>query len=205
MNLLTNFKQVLALVVLSIITVGCTTQTPQQQAAESHTEALQEDRENELDVTPSWFISPPVADETGFYGVGYAHSKHLGHAVKSAKLQAEFELAKMYKQELSGSERAYEKGTDDGDVVTQTTFLIDKIVEAVPVVGYSVVDQKITPVAGVYEVFVQLKLPYDEFNRVLKSQKAGEVDTKVKAAFDDLERRLNKRRKQKSPLTAAQS
>ena len=65
------------------------------------------------------------------------------------------------KQELSGSERAFERGDSEGNVATQTTFLVDKIVDAVPVIGYDVIEQKMTPVEGVYETFVLLKLPYD--------------------------------------------
>lgn len=151
-------------------------------------------RNEELDAAPSWYLSPPDSDGTGFYGVGYSKSKNMGHALKAARLQAEFALAKMYRQELSGSERAFERGNSEGDVVTQTTFLIDKIVDAVPVVGYSVIEQKMTPVNGVYETFVLLKLPYDEFNKVLQSQRERELDKTVQASFDDLERRLASRR-----------
>ena len=168
-----------------------------QDRTEAYNERQQEKREAELDVTPSWYLSPPDSDSTGFYGVGYAKSKNLGHGLKSARLQAEFSLAKMYKQELSGSERAFERGDSEGNVSTQTTFLIDKIIDAVPVVGYQVVEQKMTPLNGVYESFVLLKLPYDEFNRVLQDQKKGEIDNTVQQAFDDLDRRLTNRRAQK--------
>lgn len=154
-------------------------------------------RKEELAVVPQWYLAPPISDGTGYYGVGYAKSKNMGHAVKSARLQAEFALAKMYRQELSGSERAFEKGNSEGDVVTQTTFLIDKIVDAVPIVGYSIVEQKMIPVNGVYETFVLLKLPYDEFNKVLQSQRERELDKTVQASFDDLERRLASRRAQR--------
>lgn len=168
-----------------------------QDRTETYNERQQEKREAELDVTPSWYLSPPDSDSTGFYGVGYAKSKNLGHGLKSARLQAEFSLAKMYKQELSGSERAFERGDSEGNVSTQTTFLIDKIIDAVPVVGYQVVEQKMTPLNGVYESYVLLKLPYDEFNRVLQDQKKGEIDNTVQQAFDDLDRRLTNRRAQK--------
>jgi len=158
----------------------------------------QAQREQELESVPDWVMDPPDSDATGFYGVGVAQSKSLNHARKSARLQAEFELAKMSRQELSGSERAYEQGNSDGDVESQTTFLIDKVVDAVPVVGYDVVDQELTPVDGVYHAYVLLKLPYNQFNTVLQQQRASEKDDKVQAAFDDLERRLDKRRQEKA-------
>lgn len=151
-------------------------------------------REKELDLMPDWVLDPPAADSTGFYGVGVAQSKQLNHARKSARLQAEFELAKMYRQELSGSERAFEEGNTEGDVTSQTVFLIDKIVDAVPVVGYQVVEQTMVPLNGVMYSAVLLKLPYDKFNEVLKQQRAEEQDKKIQAHFDDLERRLKDRR-----------
>ena len=203
MRVLTSVKRITVFTIMLII-VGCSNQTPQQQANQARIENLQEQKEEQLGITPEWYVSPPAPDSNGFYGVGYSQSKHLGHALKSAKLQAEFELAKMYKQELSGSERSYQQGNDGGDISAQTTFLIDKIVDAVPVVGYTVVEQKVIPVAGVYQAFVQLKLPYDEFNRVLQSQKAEETNKRVQLAFDDLERRLNNRRTQKEEGRALQ-
>lgn len=158
----------------------------------------QELREKEMDAMPDWFLEPPKPDETGFYGVGYMKSKHMGHAVKGARLNAEADLAKQYKQELSGSERSFEQGNNSGDVAIQTTFLIDKIMDSVPVVGYTVVEQVMVPIDGTYETFALLKLPYDEFNRVLQSVKAESFDKKVRGEFDDLERRLKDRRKESS-------
>jgi hypothetical protein len=157
----------------------------------------QEKREQEIDAAPAWVLQPPQPDATGMYGVGIAQSKRLGHGLKSARLQAEFSLASMYRQELSGSERTYEQGGSDGDVTNQTTFLIDKIVDAVPVVGYQIIEQVVKPIGGMNNVYVLLKLPYDQFNKVLEAEKAKALNKDVQIAFDDLERRLDKRRTQK--------
>lgn len=167
-------------------------------------ELMQETAEERLETAPDWFLEPPGADATGFYGVGYATSKNMGHALKAAKLQAEFALAKMYRQELSGSERAFERGDTEGNVASKTTFLIDKIVDAVPVVGYEIIEQTMLPMDGKYETFVLLKLPYDEFNEVLQAQRHAEMDTTVQAAFDDLERRLKDRRTEREESAQAQ-
>jgi len=42
-----------------------------------------------------------------------------------------------------------------------------------------------------------LKLPFEEFNKVLQQQQASTIDSMVQRSFDDLERRLDKRRAQK--------
>ena len=164
-----------------------------QQARE---ELMQEQREDEIEAAPSWVLEPPQADGSGFYGVGIAESKSLSHVLKAARLQAEFDLAKQYKQELSGSERAFERGNSEGDVVTQTEFLIDKLVNSVPVVGYEIVEQVVEPIRGVNHAYVLLKLPYDEFNKVLQQERSKTIDKTVIASFDDLERRLDKHRTQ---------
>lgn len=158
----------------------------------------QAEREKEMDVMPDWFLEPPKPDSTGFFGVGFSKSKNPGFGLKSARLQAEADLAKQYKQEISGSERSFEQGNADGDVTSQTTLLIDKIIDGVPVVGYTVVEQVMTPVDGVYQTYVLLKLPYDEFNKVLLSEKSKSFDKAVQGHFDDLERRLKERRAERA-------
>lgn len=170
----------------------------QKEMRDQRNAEAQEKAKELLAVAPKWFLSPPGSDGQGFYGVGYSKSKNQGHALKAARLQAEFELAKMYRQELSGSERSFERGDSDGNVQNQTTFLIDKIIDSVPIVGYTVVEQKMVPINGVFETYVLLKLPYDEFNRVLQSEREKELNKTVRAEFDDLERRLKERRAEKA-------
>lgn len=166
----------------------------QQEMIALQKEQAQAEREKEMDVMPDWYLEPPKPDSTGFFGVGYSKSKHPGFGLKSARLQAESDLAKQYKQEMSGSERSFEQGNVDGDVSSQTTLLIDKIIDSVPVVGYTVVEQIMEPIDGVYQTYVLLKLPYDEFNKVLLSEKSNSFDKAVQGHFDDLERRLKERR-----------
>lgn len=170
----------------------------QQEMIALQKEREQADREKEMDVMPDWFLEPPKPDSTGFFGVGYSRSKHPGFGLKSARLQAEADLAKQYKQEISGSERSFEQGNGDGEVQSQTTLLIDKIIDSVPVVGYTVVEQIMKPVDGAYQTYVLLKLPYDEFNKVLLSEKSNTFDKAVQGHFDDLERRLKERRAERS-------
>ncbi|MBT42532.1 MAG: hypothetical protein CMF12_08415 [Idiomarina sp.] len=164
----------------------------------------QEIRVREIEALPEWVEAPPDADGTGFYGVGIAQSKNLNHSRKSARLQAEMELAKQSYQELSASERAFEQGNGDGDVTVQTTFLIDNIIDTVPVVGYQVVDQKIQAMDGQVYTYVLLKLPYAQFNMALQQQRESSEDKRIQSHFDDLERRLAKRRAEKEKAAEAE-
>ncbi len=151
-----------------------------------------------LAAVPSWYLSPPQNDSLGIVGVGAASSSDLHYAVKKARLQAEFALAKNYRQELSGSERVYEREGASGELVQTSRFLIDKLVDSVPIVGYKMLEQEVkVDMNGKYQAYTLLKLPFDEFNKVLQSIKSDSFDAKEKMAFDDLERRLEAKRAQK--------
>ncbi|ALU46164.1 LPP20 family lipoprotein [Pseudoalteromonas rubra] len=198
-------KKTSLLLAISLALTGCAghsderlAQREQQQIeqAQRQAKATQQAQTQELAALPEWVLTPPVASDSGFYGVGVAQSKQLNHARKAARLQAEFELAKQTNQVLSGSQRAFEQGDADGNVETQTTFLIDQIVDAVPVVGYEVVDQKMVAMNGQFHSYVLLKLPYSQFNKVLKQLRADSDNARVQRHFDELERRLAARRAQ---------
>ena len=60
------------------------------------------------------------------------------------------------------------------------------------------------PIDGKYNAFILIKLPYAQFNSVLKEQRAKTDDNTVRKAFDELGQRLDKRRKQRIEDAAAQ-
>lgn len=167
--------------------------------ARAQAEQRQQDQqrmEAAMQQVPAWALDMPQPDASGVYAVGMGEADRLRLALRKAMLDAEFGLAKLYRQELSGSERAFTQDSSGDAVSEQYTALIDKLVSAVPVVGFQVIGQEVKPIDGLYHAFVLLKLPYDEFNRVLQSQRRNEQDKTIRAAFDDLERRLEKRRQQ---------
>lgn len=203
-----NFNLIVVTVITSLIASGCTSNSVKdrlvqaeeaRQAVENERVALeQKKRELEFESAPEWFISPPSPDATGIYGVGSSSSANLGFAIKSARLRAEMDVGKQMKQEISGSERSYEQNGIDGNYISQSTFLIDKIIDAVPVVGYQVIDTQVPALNGKHEAYVLIKLPYKEFNRVLQSQMSETQSMAIKDAFTDLERRLDNRRQMNS-------
>ena len=136
------------------------------------------------------------------YAVGEGESNKVRVAMKKAMLDAEFGLAKVYGQELSGSERSSVQDTNDGMSTSQYTELIDKLVSQVPVVGFETVHQEVKTIDGKYRAFVLLKLPHDQFNAVMQKQAAKTNDKMVAEQFKDLERRLDKRRQQRAEEAA---
>jgi len=170
--------------------------------AEQERKQAQERMELQMKEVPEWALKTPSPDGQGVYAVGIAQSSQIQVAMKKAQLEAEFGLAKMMNQEISGSERSYLEDTGEELLTSRYTALIDKLVEKVPVVGIEVVAQEVKPIQGKYNAFVLLKLPYDEFNQVIRRQRAISSDKSMQAQFDDLERRLDKRRQQRLEETA---
>ena len=167
-------------------------------------DVAQQAREKEIEALPSWVLTPLQADITGFYAVGMAQSESIFFVMKKAKMQAEFELAKQYRQLLSGSERSFEQENTNGELQTQTTLLIDKLIDEVPIIGYDIVKQKIIAVNGKHTAYVLLKMPYEQYNKVLQAQKQNQLETKVANAFDELQARLASRRAQMQRVKATE-
>lgn len=156
-------------------------------------EVRQKQMEKHIAAVPKWSLQAPKPDASGIYAIGLAKSDDLALAIRKATLDAEFGLAKVYRQELSGSERSSVSDRNDRRMGAQYTAIVDKLVARVNVVGYEVVEQDIRPMDGLYHGFILVKLPYDSMNRVLQDQKSESLDANTKAAFDDLERRVRQR------------
>lgn len=204
-------------VVLSCsIVVGCSSPQPRErnaidqsradevyrQAEADRLKVRQTEMEREISAIPAWALQAPKPDAVGVYAAGIAESDNLVVASRKAMLEAEFGLAKLYGQEISGGERSLVD--EDGRAVSaRYQGLIDKLVSRVPVVGFEVVQQEVKPLGGRYHAFVLLKLPYAEFNRVLRDVRTNERDKTFQSAFADLERRLNSREKARREDAAA--
>jgi len=198
----------IAAMVLLFVT-GCSQDTERYRAAqdgiavsELKANALKAQREKKQDAaemlinaTPDWYLTTPSPDAGGMYAAGSGKSDSMRIAMSKAKLRATFNLAKLYQKELAGSERDFQRDSGDGTVMGQYEQLIDELVKA-SIVGEQVVAQKVKAIDGHIHAWVLMKLPYDAFNKVLEQKSAQSQNKSVRAAFDDLERRLDKRRKQ---------
>lgn len=189
-------KLTMLLLASVLVLAGCSSTPTAQDATKDQlkaeqlkADAAQTKAEKYIANVPEWVLKQPKPDATGVYGVGQGESKKLDIAMKKANLNAQFELAKNFGQELSGNEQSYTQENNAG-VTDQYTQLIDNIVDSVPVNGYSVVSQEIVAIDGKYSAFLLLKLPYEEFNAVLEKQKAQAKSEEIKEAFAHLEKRL---------------
>lgn len=164
----------------------------QQEADRRHKQERQAQIVQDLAQVPRWALKPPRPDGAGVYAVGMAEDDNLSLSIQKSLLQAEFGLAKVYRQEVSGGERSFSE--DRGSAFSsQFSALIDKLVSRVQIVGYEVVEQDTKPIQGRYHTWTLLKMPYDQINRALRDQRGQAMDAEVKTEFDELERRIRAR------------
>jgi len=169
----------------------------QQEADKERKVAAQESAEKSLDQFPGWALQVPAPDGTGVYAVGIADADKVPMALKKAQLEAEYGLAKLYNQELAGGERSSVQDNGNNSS-SQYTALIEKLVDYVPVVGFVQVKQEVKAIDGRFHAFILLKLPYSEFNQVIQDQKKNAATQQDRELFEDLERRLEKRREDRA-------
>lgn len=201
----------IALTLFPLILTACSSSPTMEQVARDRAKAeevrtqasadlaTKKQAQNEalLDQIPKWALQAPIPDESGVYAVGIGKSSDLRTSMRKAMLDGEFGLAKLYNQELSGSERSFNQ-EQGGALTQQYTELVDKLVTQVPVVGLETIKQDVKSIGGEFNTFVLVKLPYTEFNRVLQQQKAQTHDARIAAAFSDLERRVAERQAQRA-------
>jgi hypothetical protein len=165
-------------------------------AAAQEEQRRQTQAEAQLSAVPAWALESPKPDATGVYAVGFAQSGDYRMALRKATLDAEFGLAKVMGQEISGSERSFAQDVGTRTRAEQYTAMVDKLVAQVPVVGFENVHQEIKPIAGDFHAFVLLRLPYESLNKVIEQKRAQSRDASINAQFDDLARRVKARQEQ---------
>lgn len=165
-------------------------------AAAQEEQRRQTQAEAQLSAVPAWALESPKPDATGVYAVGFAQSGDYRLALRKAMLDAEFGLAKVMGQEISGSERSFTQESGSRARTEQYTALVDKLVAQVSVVGFENVHQEIKPIAGDFHAFVLLRLPYESLNKVIEQKRALSRDASINAQFEDLARRIKARQDQ---------
>lgn len=181
----------------SILKQEAALQEGRDAAAARRIEARNDEGRKQIARLPDWVTSPPRADGEFVYAVGSGVSARYDLARQKAVLGAEFNLAKQYKQALSGSEQMYQR--DNGGIAgaqERYTLLIDRLVDRVHLVGQEVVSSEAYMEAGRMQVWVLVKLSFDELERVLARQRSASVNADIDAQFEKLELRLQQYRKE---------
>lgn len=186
---------------------GCAS-NPAEQFAKQQEELFEkrmDAMEDVLDEAPDWFLNPPKATDAGVYGTGMSSGRNLQFTINKAKLQAEFNLAKMYGQEISGQERSFVSDNGAGSGLREdNSQVIDKLVAEQDISGYEQVDSKTVMEGGAYNTYVLLFYPYDNTNRMKEGKRQALAKEEASAAYRSLNQRVEARQKAQETRERAQ-
>ena len=166
--------------------------------SDSVSEARKDSRE-----IPSWFLEPPVEEEA-LYSTGVARSSDMQMGMDRAMLAAKRDLAGQINNRLSSKMKEFvsEVGQGGNAALNREVSTITKnVVTEVNLAGYRRTKSKMVSEGKNYRVFVLLRYPIDETNRMLFEQING--NNKIKSvvetskAFQDLEKEIEDARKRK--------
>lgn len=146
---------------------------------------------------PAWFSQPPV-DANALYIAATHSASDLQLAMDTASHFARTDMAKYLGDRVSSKikEFASQSGSaNDVAVVREITRISQGVVEDVTVAGHVREKAEVMQEGSNFRVFVLLRYPLGENNRVIADQvkKSAVLDSKIRAAkaFQDLEREID--------------
>ena len=175
---------------------------------------IKSEKGNVVDKVPSWYmadinetkacdlklLSKKDNDKQCIYGVATAVSPDLQLSIEKAKMMAKSELADIIKGEMNKESKQFIKElgkTETKTVVTEVETVLVNIISETPVRGYEIFAKDITMTKnGYYRVWIGLRLPMGEYNKMYNFTIAEAVDaynvkSKAKIAFEKLENESN--------------
>ena len=155
---------------------------------------IKSEKGNVVDKVPAWYmadINESKACDTSWltkkdndkeciYGVATAVSPDLQLSIEKAKMMAKSELADIIKGEMNKESKQFIKElgkTETKTVVTEVETIIVNIISDTPVRGYEIFKQDVTLTKnGYYRVWIGLRLPLGEYNKMYNFTIAEAVD-----------------------------
>ena len=158
---------------------------------------------NDSSEIPGWFLEPPVEEEA-LFSAGVARSSDMEMGMDRAMLAAKRDLAGQINNRLSSKIKEFvsEVGQGGNTALNREVSTITKnVVTEVNLAGYRRTKSKMVSEGKDHRVFVLIRYPIDETNRMLFEQING--NNKIKSvvetskAFQDLEKEIEDARKRK--------
>lgn len=162
-------KRVLSVVAL-LAMVGCASnpqtaikQTQDPVKAENKFERVQS-APTALKV-PDWFIQPPAATEQSLFTAGQATSTDLSMAVHKATLDADAKLAFQMKSRVEAMVKSYK--ADSATSGAESSEMLARKLTRTSITGHHKVDSQITQEGRMFRVFVLMRYPLGDANKLL--------------------------------------
>ena len=187
-----KYVKVMGVMALSLLLTNCASQYK-----------IKTEKSKTLDEVPKWYVNDfsekkacdtprfgKEKDKMCIFGVGTATSPDLQLAIEKGMMIAKSELADIVKGEMNKSSKMFitELGKNHNKTtVSEVESTIVNLIKETPVRGYEIWAKDITMTKnGYYRVWIGLRLPMGEFNKMYNFTIAEAVDAynvKEKAAI----------------------
>lgn len=185
-----------ALILLSIfVLAACSSVKPGSlEALKAEKEEIKKEMAKTLDNTPKWYLTLPK-DNTAVYEKAVARSRDMQMAVNKAHMLARAQLAIAIQGEINATMRLFmdEVGYNP-DVSNNTSIVTSQDALLVELPGVEQEDAKLMLEGDRYVVYVLIKYPVGEMNKVMvdRIHQNNALTAKLRAskAFTELERKV---------------
>ena len=192
-----KYVKILGVMTLSLLLTNCASQYK-----------IKTEKSKTLNEVPKWFVNdfsqkkacntPTFGkdkDKMCIFGVGTSTSPDLQLAIEKGMMIAKSELADIVKGEMNKSSKIFitELGKNHNKTtVSEVESTIVNLIKKTPVRGYEIFAKDITMTKnGYYRVWIGLRLPMGEYNKMYNFTIAEAVDAynvkeKAKIAYEEL-------------------
>ena len=192
-----KYVKLMGVMALSLLLTNCASQYK-----------IKTEKSKTLNEVPKWFVNDfsqkkacntprfgKSKDKMCIFGVGTSTSPDLQLAIEKGMMIAKSELADIVKGEMNKSSKIFitELGKNHNKTtVSEVESTIVNLIKETPVRGYEIFAKDITMTKnGYYRVWIGLRLPMGEYNKMYNFTIAEAVDaynvkTKAKIAFEEL-------------------
>ena len=197
-----KYVKIMGVMTLSLLLTNCASQYK-----------IKTEKSKTLNEVPKWYVNdfsdkkacdtPTFGknkDKMCIFGVGTAVSPDLQLAIEKGMMVAKSEMADIIKGEMNKSSKIFitELGKQHNKTtVSEVESTIVNLITKTPVRGYEIFAKDITMTKnGYYRVWIGLRLPMGEYNKMYNFTIAEAVDaynvkSKAKIAFEKLEDKSN--------------
>ena len=114
---------------------------------------------------PDWFIQPPQSTEQSLFTAGQATSTDLSMAVHKATLDADAKLAFQMKSRVEAMVKSYK--ADSATSGAESSEMLVRKLTRTSITGHHKVDSQITQEGRMFRVFVLMRYPLGDANKLL--------------------------------------
>jgi hypothetical protein len=137
---------------------------------------------------PAWYIQPPETTAQSIFSAGEATGPNLGMTMHKAMLDADAKLAFQMKSMVKSMVKSFK--TDNGKYSAESSELLIRKITSTTVIGHQQVDSQVTQEGNIYRVFVLMRYPLGESNRLLQESIATTMQqqnsNRGRAAMEEL-------------------